>query len=258
MTVHTIHSDLLSDRVAVILVGAGGNGSQMLTGLARLHLALRAIGHPGGLAVQVWDPDLVTTANVGRQLFSPSDVGQPKACVLVHRLNVYYGLDWRAVPARFTAPERQDGFPAQTGLLITCVDSAKARREIFKACNRLNYETPKYWLDLGNRQRDGQVVLGQFEAFARNAKGKKNPSDPARLPHVIDIFPELLEATFQEDDAPSCSLAESLERQDLFINQACVTWGLNLLWTLFRYGRIEHHGYLINLESGRVNPLPVP
>lgn len=60
-----------------------------------------------------------------------------------------------------------------------------------------------------------------------------------------------------DDTAPSCSLAEALERQELFVNQAVATWALELLWRLFRYGRVEWHGAFVNLASGRATPLPV-
>jgi hypothetical protein len=52
-------------------------------------------------------------------------------------------------------------------------------------------------------------------------------------------------------------LAGALEKQDLFINQTVATFGLNLLWQLFRYGQLTHHGYFINLALGAVTPLPV-
>ena len=88
--------------VNIVVAGAGGTGSQIITGLARLDRALRALGHPGGLAVHVWDPDRVSQANVGRQLFYDSDVGQFKCDVLIHRLNVAFGLGWKATPELFT------------------------------------------------------------------------------------------------------------------------------------------------------------
>ena len=44
---HPLPSSFIDRAVKVALVGCGGNGSQMLTGLARMHLALRAFGHPG-------------------------------------------------------------------------------------------------------------------------------------------------------------------------------------------------------------------
>ena len=61
----------------------------------------------------------------------------------------------------------------------------------------------------------------------------------------------------KEDNAPSCSLAEALERQDLFVNQTVTTFALQLLWKFIREGGLDIHGYFINLESGRVSPLPI-
>lgn len=241
MTTHVLPSSLLERRVRVDLAGCGGNGSQVLSGLARLDRALRSCGHPGGLHVTAWDPDTVTEPNVGRQLFAPADIGHPKATVLVHRLNVFYGLDWSAIPRRYEPPH----IASRCDLLITCVDSAAARREL---ALRPPHAQPLYWLDLGNRQADGQVVLGE----PRGANMRPH------LPTVVEVFPELLDASLPEDDRPSCSLAEALESQDLFVNQHLATWGSQLLWTLFRRGKISHHGYFINLAGGEVRPIPVP
>ena len=55
--------------VTVFIIGAGGTGSQVITNLARMDTALQASGHPG-LHVTLFDPDTVTQANIGRQLFS--------------------------------------------------------------------------------------------------------------------------------------------------------------------------------------------
>lgn len=225
---HPIPTSYLQNRISVLLVGAGGNGSQMLTGLARLDAALKALDHPG-LAVTVCDPDVVTEANVGRQLFSPADVGQYKATLLTWRVNAFYGLDWIAYPVPFAKLTS-----IHCNIIIGCVDTAAARREIAEKARSL------YWLDLGNDQVTGQVILGGHG-----------------LPTVLDCYPEL-RVRKKEDNTPSCSLAGALEKQDLFINQAVTTWGLHLLWTLFRRGGVDHHGYYINLQSGRVAPLPVP
>ena len=57
------------------------------------------------------------------------------------------------------------------------------------------------------------------------------------------------------DSGPSCSLAEALEKQDLFINSTLAQLGCNLLWKLFRHGMIEHHGLYLNLSTMKVNPI---
>lgn len=265
---HRTHSLLLTRPVKVAVVGCGGNGSQLLNGLARLDRSIRELGHPGGLQVTAYDPDKVSVANMGRQLFSPADIGLPKATVLVHRLNCFFGLDWKGRNEIFKEVSPSDDSPDRVDLLITCVDTAKARREIHEAISRKERATPLYWLDLGNRQQDGQVILGQPIAWTReiNPPGHygqpidcpAHPMNPRRLRTVVEVFPELLDRRLREDNAPSCSLAEALEKQDLFINDHISRWALQLLWSLFRRGEIAHHGYFINLESGSVNPLPVP
>jgi PRTRC genetic system ThiF family protein len=246
---HTINSRLLQGQVRVALVGCGGTGSQVLTGLARLHTAMIALGHPGGLAVTAYDPDTVSKSNVGRQLFSPADVGHSKATLLVHRLNAFFGLNWMAKPFKFE--EHTFNYTNYPHIVISCVDTKHARREIAKLCGN---NSVHYWLDYGNEQQTGQVILGQPKARLDQRKRKDQVMD---LPCVTDLYPQIMDANEPEDDTPSCSLAESLEKQDLFINQQVATSGLQLLWQLFRNGGLDNHGAFINLASGMVTPLPV-
>lgn len=247
---HYLLPDLADRRVHVRLIGCGGNGSQMLTGLARLDYALRALGHPG-FRIVAHDPDAVSPANVARQLFSPGDVGNNKAVVLINRINAYFGRDWYAEPSAFKFNDKS------TDVLVTCVDTRKARDQIDYALTTSGWGfrgTAKYWMDLGNRATDGQVVLG---CPAQNRRWHQNKK---RLPTVAELFPEIIGAKrskVKEDNTPSCSLAEALERQHLFVNQAVVTPALQILWQLFRFGKITWHGAFVNLATGNVRPIPV-
>jgi PRTRC genetic system ThiF family protein len=258
---HLLPSDFTENQITVAVAGAGGNGSQFINGLARMHIALRALGHPG-FKVILYDPDVVTDANVGRQLFSPSDIGQFKSKVLINRLNCYFGLKWFAETTIYNTQRFGDG---RADILVGCVDSAAARRDLAKT--RFHY-----WLDLGNTDKKGQVILGTrrpskkipvskplVEVLAgRKVKKPKVEYLPSCRPKIVtEIFPELKNKRLKEDTAPSCSLAEALERQDLFINQSVATFALQLLWQFIRNGGLDIHGYFINLESGRVTPLPI-
>ena len=95
--IHYTDNYLLSPHhpVSVHVIGAGGTGSQVATNLARMDMALRALGHPG-LHVTVFDPDTVSEANIGRQLFSESEIGLNKAVALVTRINRFFGSTWVA------------------------------------------------------------------------------------------------------------------------------------------------------------------
>lgn len=79
-----------------------------------------------------------------------------------------------------------------------------------------------------------------------------------RLPTVADLFPETCDPSLEgEDTGPSCSLAEALEKQSLFVNRGVALYALNLLFELFRYGGLSHHGVFVNLKNARTSPLPI-
>jgi PRTRC genetic system ThiF family protein len=237
---HITPAAYLSRPVNVTLIGCGGNGSQMLTGLARLNHAITALGHPG-LQLVAFDGDTVSDANIGRQLFSPTDIGQHKSVVLVHRINAFFGLDWTARAQHCTVDELRHCYE---GIVIVCVDSAKARATLAPTLRA----RPGYVMDLGNRASDGQVLFGS---------ARKCEADSTAIPLPYDVLPELIDTTVPEDDTPSCGLAAALERQELFINQAIVTPALGILWEFFRHGRLTWHGAFVNLKTGAVRPYPV-
>jgi len=230
--------------IRVLLIGCGGTGSEVIDGLARLHAGLLALGHAGGLDVTAVDGDTVSAANVGRQRFSPSDVGRNKAAVLIHRFNLFYGLTWRSVPVYFDA-ERHSA--KHFHILITCVDKASVRVRIAKNLSR-RVDGDPLWLDYGNGENDAQVILGHLCHLKRKAPFY-------HLPNVYDLFPELTEVN--DHSAPSCSLAEALRTQDLFINRAIANAGLAILWSLLKNGKISHHGVFLNVATAISRPLPI-
>ena len=71
------------------------------------------------------------------------------------------------------------------------------------------------------------------------------------------MLPELIDPKQVDDDAPSCGLAEALERQELFVNQSIVTPALALLWEFFRHGRLTWYGAFVNLKTGSMRAMPV-
>jgi PRTRC genetic system ThiF family protein len=246
---HRIDRGLLDRRVAIHLVGVGGNGAQMAACLARLDIAMRALGHPHGLHVTAFDGDRVSEANVGRQVFSSADIGRFKALVTIHRLNQFYGLDWTAHPTRYEVHQSGGHFHQGADILISCVDSRAARRtlhaEVFHG--GANFA---YWLDIGNTESTAQVILGQ-------GPSSRTLGDQPRLPCVTELFPELLDESVPDDNRPSCSVRVSLASQGLFVNDVAVRFGSQLLYELFSTGRLTEHGVVINLRSKRSGPIEV-
>ena len=248
---HLIHPKLLERRVTVHLVGVGGNGAQMAACLARLDIAMRALGHPLGLHVKAFDADRVSEANVGRQLYSAADIGRHKALVTIHRLNQFYGLDWEAYPMRYEEFVFGHRYAASADLLVTCVDSRSARQTLHRLAWRDAHHYD-YWLDLGNTESTAQVVLGEPHTGATSRQGQG-----PRLPCVTELFPELLDETAPEDNQPSCSVRMSLAAQGLFVNDVAVRYAAQLLYELFSRGRLSAHGVVVNLDSKRSGPIEV-
>ena len=87
--------------IRVLVVGAGGTGSAITMGLPYLDQALRVWGRFAGLDVLLMDADTVSETNCIRQPFSISDIGLSKATVLVNRINLFWGTNWRAEPRNF-------------------------------------------------------------------------------------------------------------------------------------------------------------
>jgi len=245
MKKHITHPYLLNPThlITAALVGVGGTGSQVLSSLARINKGLQGLGHPG-IHVTVYDHDEVSESNVGRQMFSPADIGVNKAISSVTRLNRFFGYDWRA------APHEYRGEPVN--IIISCTDNVKSRMyisQIFNddkqfARNHIDHHTLMYWLDFGNTRNIGQVILGSV------FKDKKH-----RLKSVTHLFD--LSRVNEEDQGPSCSLAEALQKQDLFINSTLANLGCNILWKLITQGQLDHHGLYLNLETMNVRGIPV-
>jgi PRTRC genetic system ThiF family protein len=246
--VHRLPAKMLAQRVKVLLVGAGGTGSRILEKLVCLHQALIAKGHPGGLHVTVVDPDTVSAANIGRQAFYPGDIGCFKADVLVNRANMALGtVRWESVIAKVDTRAGMEGFD----LVIGAVDNRSARLGILRGLENC-LGGSRYWLDTGNRASDGQVVLGQVPSR------KRSTDDKMRLPHIGELYPQLIDPAAEDpDEGPSCSLAEALEKQSLYINSAVSDFAMNILWNLFTQGQIDAHGAFINLKQMMVTPLRV-
>ncbi|MBA3664012.1 MAG: PRTRC system ThiF family protein [Bacteroidetes bacterium] len=275
MKTHTTAAYLINPEhpVTVQVIGCGGNGSQVLTQLARINEALKKLGHLG-IHVTCFDNDIITEANMGRQLFSPSELGMNKAVALITRLNRFFGTSWKAMPILFNS--KVEILERRANITISCVDSIATRIEIEKCLMeklKKNHGDPYYgtyyWMDLGNTQNSGQFILGsiggieQPERIISKASTKKVKATlgvdieslfVSTLPNVFEKFPAMKKQK-EKESGPSCSLAEALDKQDLFINSTLSQLAMGLLWKLFREGKINYHGAFVNLETLKIAPI---
>ena len=258
--IHFTHDALLqpTNPITVNLIGAGGNGSLMLTHLARMNHSLISLGH-AGLDVNVFDDDTVAEPNLGRQQFAHCELGLPKAVALVSRTNRFYGTHWKAINKKFEKNGRDVDNILRAGIYISCVDTASSRfgiaETIQQICQQSHYMNKAlYWLDMGNGQQTGQAILSTIGTHHQPPSEKF--TTVGNLPFITEEYMDLLLA--QDDtDTPSCSLAEALEKQDLFINPAITALAASLLWKTFRQGYILEKGFFLNLNTYTSTAIPL-
>jgi PRTRC genetic system ThiF family protein len=205
---------------------------------------------------------MISEANLGRQLFAEAEIGMYKGVALINRINRFFGTNWKAINAKFST-ENLSRLPdeGKANLYITCVDTVFARFDIAETLNELKgqsrYERNRalYWMDLGNSRYTGQVVLSTIGDIKQPASEKYLPV--GNLAFVTETFKDLLEMADTNDDTPSCSLAEALAKQDLYINSSLANMGASMLWQMLRDGMLFNRGFFLNLKEFRTQPLKV-
>lgn len=231
--------ELLREQIRIALVGLGGTGSEMLAILRNMAITLDAITDgKTELIVEAWDGDHVSAANIGRQGFYSGDIGFNKAETLISRTNMFYGLRWIARPSHYPT----EAISNSCDLLISCTDSARFRAKLAQSWQQQNRHL--LWLDTGNGQFSGQVVLGHLGSSSKKT-----------LPNVFDLFPEL--DSMLDDDEPSCSTAAAIAKQDLMVNRMAATWAGTLLWNLIRHGCIQEHGVIFDIRKMQSLPIRI-
>lgn len=240
-----------SHPITIAVVGCGGTGSYVVTQLAKMALALWELKEIQ-IHLVVYDNDKVEPHNVGRQLFSKSDVGEFKANVIVSRVNRFFGLRWESVT------ERLEVCPT-ANIIISCTDNVASRRMIHRSLKNKNKKVGGddiqefahrfYWMDFGNSKDYGQYILATFGKIVQPDIENVVP----KLRSVIDFYPKMKDVP----EEPSCSMAESLQQQDLFINLTLAVNGIGLLWRLLKNHQIDYHGQFINLETGITRPIKI-
>lgn len=109
-----------------------------------------------------------------------------------------------------------------------------------------------YWVDFGNSVDSGQVVLGTPHCIEQ-PKGKRGCVDLLRdITEMVDLT-----KVNEKNSGPSCSLAEALRKQDLFVNSTLANIGMALMWKMFTKGVLDIQGAFMNLETMKVNPIKI-
>lgn len=263
--IHYFPSEFLrrSDPLSIIVAGAGGTGSLLIAELARMNQAVLALGGKGIMLI-AYDPSVVTINSYSRQLFHSREIGQNKAKVIIDKVRRTYGFGWDYKPMplnleTFNSLHFNDNNSAN--LIITCVDSVQARKDIkemIKHMKEIDSHIPKqlfYWIDTGNEAYTGQVILSTVRNIRQPQIKQKGIRKVQRLPDIFKRFPEM--NTMKDTEGASCSIIDSFHRQSYFINPFMAMYAARLVWEMLTSQYVSVCGYFVNLETDKIKPLPV-
>ena len=222
------------EKLKVLVVGIGGTGSLLIQLLARMDMAIQSFGHPG-FSIVATDPDIVSEANIGRQLFPSSDLGMSKAESLRSRVNAFYGTNYIGVTGKHDDIRISSmNYPM---VIFSCIDNISGRRELNqKYCKGNGHKPSMMMIDCGNSHDFGQVFI-----YVR-----KRDDD---IHHYGTIFSKKFKGMRDKKHEPSCSLAMALGRQDLHINSFIANLASDVLWKALRTGYVRHSEIYLNLTT---------
>ena len=221
----------------IYLVGVGGTGGYLAQGLAKM-----VAGYKLDTRVTLIDPDCVEPKNCARQNFMYYEVGLSKAESLAMRLNQQYGTQFE-----FICDYGEEALKTcYGGLVITCVDTVKARK---------HYKDKGLWLDMGNGETTGQALFG-------------NNSDKKMLNHVktvwdkdasVNVLPNPFVVgkmnRLKEDKAIASCADQPFTEQGVFVNEWAAQAGLTILFQLLIKMQVSTPQIYFNTATGRMNPV---
>ncbi|NUQ05096.1 MAG: ThiF family adenylyltransferase [Anaerolineae bacterium] len=235
----------------VTIVGLGGTGAQIARSAARILYDMKARRMHTPQLVLI-DPDSVEMKNVGRQLYTAGDVGQPKAHVLMRRFNCALGLNAVGIAEPLNAEkhfERQGGV-----IVIGAVDNHLARQELSRVKGAL-------WIDCGNTYDTAQVVCGNVsdrDLMLRHLEGKDGKY--AYLPNAALVFPQLLEpepAAPQPTPPVSCAALVEEGSQHLLVNDWVAVVAAQYLYKLMHRSPITSFLSYISSDGIGIRSIPI-
>ena len=256
LTIDLAQPHLIADLpIRVVLVGCGGTGSHIAQSLARIAYHAHQVAGPN-LSLIFLDGDAIEAKNVGRQLFSPSEIGRNKAQSLAARFNAALGLQITAIPQMADAAliESLVGI-RQITLFVGAVDTVAARQAIAEVM-RVRTVGSIYWLDCGNDESSGQVAIGNAD-FRTLPKAFDLPGICAALPIPPLVYPDLVAAPKAKQGIDlACAEAQIDGAQSLMVNQAMAAVAGEYLYNMLVRRRLTTFATSIDLGGLSMRSLP--
>jgi len=199
---YRLDNRFINSPFAVTVVGCGGTGGFAAEGICRLL--------PQQARLVLIDLDRVEERNLTRQCFYREDLGKFKSEVLARRL----ARKFDRLVGYSTLPVRMAEIP-YPGLIIGCVDNGPARQDIHALIRNGAYSYPGpavWWVDAGNGDDFGQVLIGNTETIAACTPEKDIyhalPLPTIQRPDLLNQAPRGRDcAEIAEEQGPTINLA---------------------------------------------------
>ena len=187
---YRLNTPFMADNPRITIIGCGGTGGFVAEALCRLYTGRQAeivlVDHgPGGTP----QPATAELPTPGRGKAQKRDLGQ----AVVRVLRTSSGIHRQTLPER-GKPDLPGIGRYKPGLMIGCVDNARARREMEECLG----SKPFLWLiDAGNGKNWGQVLIGNRPKESQDYKDAfkedichELSSPAAQRPDLLTTAPE--------------------------------------------------------------------
>lgn len=207
-------------KYSVIIIGAGGTGSWLSSYLAKLQDKLHS--------VHLVDGDIVEPKNMSRQNFIRQDVGRNKAAVVARAASRLIGPETTFI---YNTKEAFISTPDELGeivsvavsggavpIIVGCVDNNASRKIVHDFVTE--YKEEIVWVDSGNNERAGQVIV-----MAKDAEGNVlgNFVSPFEIHEEFSVIdgderrPDQISCAEQSESAPQNIAANVLAATTAFM-----------------------------------------
>ena len=248
-----ISKDLLSAKPfsfseninSIFVLGCGGTGSYVVANLSRL---LYAMDSPPTLTLI--DGDVVEEKNLLRQHFIEYDLGKNKASVLAERYSEVFGIEINSIEeeikesAHLYRVMSGTGREATSSIIIGCVDNNASRKMIHEFANtKLSRKDNLFWVDCGNEEASGQVVLGS--KISLTCKNEKT----FNMPFVTEIYKEMLSDESQFNSDLSCAERAISAPQNMMTNVTAANIAMNCVQSILLHKAIRYHAVEFSIDN---------
>ncbi len=248
-----------------IVLGIGGTGSELAPKLCRaLSFKKNIVGGPAHEIILV-DGDIVEEKNIMRQNFFSSDLQKNKAEVMALKCATAFGINVKAYPKYLENSEELDslinGSSMRIPFIIGCVDTNAVRKMLHEYMKRWHSSKPLFWVDSGNEEFAGQVVLGvkkpngsfmsqhQVTTVGEGQDAITYTTYNFNLPTVADLYPDILTSEEKFTTALSCAERAVSNPQAADTNVEAANVIYQMVSNCLR-GRIDYHHVTFNVLKG--------